>query len=78
MTGWSAVSRRGGAGHRLLRRRLPPCRRAESVGKLGDEGASGPVVVTVMDRERMADYQRMVSDLRNATSPPSSISAAPA
>jgi histidyl-tRNA synthetase len=27
---------------------------------------SGPVVVTVMDRERMADYQAMVADLRNA------------
>ena len=30
-------------------------------------GASvGPVVVTVMDRDRMADYMAMVSDLRNA------------
>ena len=26
----------------------------------------GPVVVTVMDRERMADYQGMVAELRNA------------
>jgi len=26
----------------------------------------GPVVVTVMDRERMADYQAMVAELRNA------------
>jgi histidyl-tRNA synthetase len=26
----------------------------------------GPVVVTVMDRDRMADYQAMVSELRNA------------
>jgi len=26
----------------------------------------GPVVVTVMDRDRMADYQSMVADLRNA------------
>jgi histidyl-tRNA synthetase len=38
----------------------------KAVGKLGQEGASGPVVVTVMDRARMADYQRMVADLRNA------------
>ena len=38
----------------------------KAIGKLGDEGASGPVVVTVMDRGRMADYQRMVSELRNA------------
>ncbi len=28
--------------------------------------APGPVVVTVMDRDRMADYQAMVADLRNA------------
>ena len=28
--------------------------------------ASGPVVVTVMDRDRMADYQTMVAELRNA------------
>ena len=31
-----------------------------------DAAADGPVVVTVMDRERMADYQQMVSDLRAA------------
>jgi histidyl-tRNA synthetase len=34
--------------------------------KLGGEGASGPVVVTVMDRERMAEYQKMVAELRAA------------
>ncbi len=28
--------------------------------------AAGPVVVTVMDRDRMADYQGMVAELRNA------------
>ncbi|MAM63099.1 histidine--tRNA ligase [Maritimibacter sp. UBA3975] len=28
--------------------------------------AQGPVVVTVMDRDRMADYQSMVAELRNA------------
>jgi histidyl-tRNA synthetase len=38
----------------------------KAVGKLGDENAPGPVVVTVMDREKLADYQRMVADLRNA------------
>ncbi len=27
---------------------------------------AGPVVVTVMDRDRMADYQAMVAELRNA------------
>ena len=31
-----------------------------------DQAAAGPVVVTVMDRDRMADYQTMVSELRNA------------
>ena len=34
-------------------------------GRMGGE-ATGPVVVTVMDRDRMADYQAMVADLRNA------------
>ncbi|SDE66037.1 histidyl-tRNA synthetase [Salipiger thiooxidans] len=34
-------------------------------GRIGST-AQGPVVVTVMDRERMADYQAMVSELRNA------------
>lgn len=34
-------------------------------GRMGGE-AVGPVVVTVMDRDRMADYQAMVADLRNA------------
>ncbi|QBX34450.1 histidine--tRNA ligase [Paracoccus liaowanqingii] len=34
-------------------------------GLAGDE-AAGPVVVTVMDRDRMADYQAMAADLRAA------------
>ncbi|WP_371225334.1 histidine--tRNA ligase [Roseovarius sp. 2305UL8-3] len=34
-------------------------------GRLGGE-AAGPVVVTVMDRDRMADYQAMVGELRSA------------
>ncbi|WP_374634670.1 histidine--tRNA ligase, partial [Paracoccus sp. (in: a-proteobacteria)] len=34
-------------------------------GLMGGEG-QGPVVVTVMDRDRMADYQAMVADLRAA------------
>lgn len=34
-------------------------------GRMKDE-ALGPVVVTVMDRDRMADYQAMVAELRNA------------
>ena len=34
-------------------------------GRIGTE-ARGPVVVTVMDRDRMADYQAMAADLRAA------------
>ena len=34
-------------------------------GRLGNH-ARGPVVVTVMDRDRMADYQAMVGELRQA------------
>jgi histidyl-tRNA synthetase len=34
-------------------------------GRLGGT-TEGPVVVTVMDRDRMAEYQAMASDLRNA------------
>ncbi|WP_368184920.1 histidine--tRNA ligase [Aestuariibius sp. HNIBRBA575] len=34
-------------------------------GRIGSV-ANGPVVVTVMDRDRMADYQTMVAELRNA------------
>ena len=36
------------------------------LGKLDDKPAPGPVVVTVFDRDRVADYQRMVQHLRNA------------
>ena len=38
----------------------------KAVGKLGDEGIYGPVVVTVMDKARLADYQKIVADLRDA------------
>ncbi len=37
-----------------------------ALGKLGGKPAAGPVVVTVFDRDRIADYQRMVSALRAA------------
>ncbi|MGE0523946.1 MAG: histidine--tRNA ligase [Variibacter sp.] len=37
-----------------------------ALGKLGAEKETGPVVVTVFDRDRIADYQRMVTALRNA------------
>ena len=36
------------------------------IGKLDGKAAPGPVVVTVFDRERTADYQKMVAALRNA------------
>src|SRR3954447_22721005 len=36
------------------------------LGKLDNKPAPGPVVVTVFDRDRVADYQRMVATLRNA------------
>ncbi|MGJ4910100.1 histidine--tRNA ligase [Bradyrhizobium sp. HKCCYLS2033] len=35
------------------------------LGKLDTRPAFGPVVVTVFDRDRVADYQKMVSTLRN-------------
>src|SRR5262245_6794093 len=36
------------------------------LGKISQKPAPGPVVVTVFDRDRVADYQRMVSALRAA------------
>jgi histidyl-tRNA synthetase len=37
-----------------------------ALGKAGEKAAPGPVVVTVFERDRIADYQRMVSALRAA------------
>jgi histidyl-tRNA synthetase len=37
-----------------------------ALGKLGEKAAPGPVVVTVFDRDRVADYQSMVATLRAA------------
>ena len=37
-----------------------------ALGKLGEKPVAGPVVVTVFDRDRIADYQRMVAALRAA------------
>ena len=36
------------------------------LGQLDTRAAFGPVVVTVFDRDRIADYQKMVATLRNA------------
>lgn len=37
-----------------------------ALGKLSSKPEPGPVVVTIMDRDNIAAYQRMVSELRNA------------
>jgi histidyl-tRNA synthetase len=36
------------------------------IGKLGEKSQAGPVVVTVFDKDRIADYQKFVAQLRNA------------
>jgi histidyl-tRNA synthetase len=36
------------------------------IGKLGTDRQTGPVVVTLFDKDRIADYQAMVAKLRNA------------
>jgi histidyl-tRNA synthetase len=36
------------------------------IGKLGEKKQAGPVLVTVFDKDRIADYQAMVAQLRNA------------
>jgi histidyl-tRNA synthetase len=36
------------------------------LGKIDTQAEFGPVVVTVFDRDRVADYQKMVASLRNA------------
>jgi histidyl-tRNA synthetase len=38
----------------------------EHLGKVETKAEQGPVVVTVFDRDRIADYQNMVATLRNA------------
>src|SRR5262245_24775931 len=38
----------------------------QHLGKIATEPEPGPVVVTVFDKDRVADYQRMVASLRNA------------
>jgi histidyl-tRNA synthetase len=37
-----------------------------ALGKLDSKPPAGPVVVTIMDRDNVAAYQRMVTELRNA------------
>jgi histidyl-tRNA synthetase len=38
----------------------------KALGKLGAEATRGPVVVLVLDRDRLADYQQMAQTLRSA------------
>jgi histidyl-tRNA synthetase len=38
----------------------------QHLGKVETEAEAGPVVVTVFDKDRIADYQQMVASLRNA------------
>ena len=38
----------------------------QHIGKLDDKPEPGPVVVTVFDKDRLADYQSMVAKLRGA------------
>jgi histidyl-tRNA synthetase len=38
----------------------------EAIGGIGDAAGAGPVVVLVLDRDRVADYQRLVAGLRGA------------
>ncbi len=46
-----------------------------ALGKLDSKAAPGPVLVTIFDRDRVADYQRMVSNCATPAFAPNSISA---
>ena len=48
-----------------------------ALGKLGEKTAAGPVVVTVFDRDRIADYQSMVAALRRREHPRRTLSRQP-
>ena len=43
--------------------------KARAEGRTPEVGTPGPVVVTVMDRDRMADYMAMAGELRASTGP---------
>jgi histidyl-tRNA synthetase len=62
----SRFPRRAGAGDRLLDRRVAPAGGADPARQARQQARPGPVVVTVFDRDRVADYQKMVATLRNA------------
>ncbi len=59
------------AASRCRRRDFPSACRGllaalQHLGKVETKAESGPVVVTVFDKDRIADYQQMVASLRNA------------
>ncbi|WP_417418251.1 histidine--tRNA ligase [Hoeflea sp.] len=41
----------------------------KNLGKLSGEAANGPVLVTIMDRDRIGDYAKMAQELRTALNP---------
>src|SRR5262249_40680277 len=62
-TGFSiGVARMGGGGEELQR----VVTAVQHLSKIETKPELGPVVVTVFERERIADYQKMVGALRNA------------
>ena len=50
----------------------------QRLGKYKGSATQGPVVVLVLDRDRIADYQKMAQSFAPPASAPSSISASPA
>jgi histidyl-tRNA synthetase len=41
----------------------------KNLGKLSGEAASGPILITIMDRDRVGDYARMAQELRTELNP---------
>ncbi|WP_340160702.1 histidine--tRNA ligase [uncultured Hoeflea sp.] len=41
----------------------------KNLGKLSGDAASGPILVTIMDRDRIGDYAKMAQELRTALNP---------
>jgi histidyl-tRNA synthetase len=41
----------------------------KNLGKLSGEAASGPILVTIMDRDRIGDYAKMAQELRTELNP---------
>jgi len=41
----------------------------KNLGKLSGEAASGPILVTIMDRDRVGDYAKMAQELRTELNP---------